>query len=87
MRKVQMESWEQMAAEEMAAAELMEIEEPPAEDFGITYEAWEELVFGPKELERDRHRWELDPASSEDYDERNRGWKCGPALRWRHFGH
>jgi hypothetical protein len=28
------------------------------------------LKVGEKERERDRHRWELDPASSEDYVER-----------------
>ena len=37
---------------------------------GITYQDNEELKAGEKERERDRHRWELDPASSDDYRER-----------------
>lgn len=37
---------------------------------GITYADDETLRFGEKERERDTHRWELDPASSEDYKER-----------------
>lgn len=39
---------------------------------GISYADGEELKAGDKERERDRHRWELDPASSEDYVERLR---------------
>jgi len=39
---------------------------------GIDYADDEELKVGEKERERDRHRWELDPASSEDYVERNK---------------
>ncbi|SRR5581483_1304907 len=37
---------------------------------GIGYDEDEILRFGEKERERDLHRWELDPASSEDYEER-----------------
>lgn len=37
---------------------------------GVTYEEGEPLRVGLKEQERDDHRWELDPASSEDYRER-----------------
>ena len=37
---------------------------------GIEYEDTEELKSVEKIAERDRHRWELDPASSEDYEER-----------------
>ncbi|MCU1228390.1 MAG: hypothetical protein JWO97_1274 [Acidobacteria bacterium] len=37
---------------------------------GIEYADDEELKVGEKERERDRHRWELDPASSEDYRDR-----------------
>lgn len=37
---------------------------------GVTYQDGEELKAGEKERERDRHRWELDPASSEDYKDR-----------------
>ena len=39
---------------------------------GVTYAADEELKFGEKERDRDRKRWELDPASSEDYKDRVR---------------
>jgi len=34
---------------------------------GIHYEDNEELRLGEKEAERDKHRWERDPASAEDY--------------------
>ena len=37
---------------------------------GLVYEDDEELKGAAKLEERDRHRWELDPASSEDYDDR-----------------
>jgi hypothetical protein len=37
---------------------------------GIGYDVDEMLRFGEKERERDTHRWELDPASAEDYEER-----------------
>jgi hypothetical protein len=37
---------------------------------GLTYEDNEELKGAEKITERDRHRWELDPASAEDYKER-----------------
>jgi hypothetical protein len=37
---------------------------------GLEYEDNEELKASDKVVERDRHRWELDPASSEDYKER-----------------
>ncbi|HSF07953.1 MAG TPA: DUF6335 family protein [Nitrospirales bacterium] len=39
------------------------------EAVGLTFENSEELA-GEKVYERDTHRWELDPASSEDYTER-----------------
>ena len=38
---------------------------------GVSYADDEELKVGEKERSRDKHRWELDPASSEDYRERN----------------
>ena len=34
---------------------------------GVTYEDNEELRGSDKVAERDRHRWELDPASSDDW--------------------
>jgi hypothetical protein len=37
---------------------------------GVTYQDNEPLKFGDKLEERDRSRWELDPASSDDYQER-----------------
>jgi hypothetical protein len=37
---------------------------------GVTYQDNEELKAGEKERDRDKHRWELDPASSDDYEER-----------------
>lgn len=39
---------------------------------GVTYQDNEELKFGEKERDRDKRRWELDPASSEDYIDRTR---------------
>ena len=39
---------------------------------GVTYQDDEELKVGEKERERDRHRWELDPASADDYIDRKR---------------
>jgi hypothetical protein len=37
---------------------------------GLQYEDAEELKGDEKVAERDKHRWELDPASSEDYRDR-----------------
>ncbi len=37
---------------------------------GVQYDDAEELKSTDKIIERDRHRWEMDPASSEDYKER-----------------
>jgi len=39
---------------------------------GVTYAADEPLRLEEKEAERDDERWELDPASAEDYEERMR---------------
>jgi hypothetical protein len=39
---------------------------------GVEYADGEELKAAEKIETRDRHRWELDPASSEDYPERTR---------------
>ena len=38
---------------------------------GLVYEDSEELKGAEKITERDKHRWELDPASSEDYRDRD----------------
>jgi hypothetical protein len=40
---------------------------------GVDYEDQEELKGAEKIEDRDRHRWELDPASAEDYRERTKG--------------
>ena len=37
---------------------------------GVEYQDNEELKAADKVVERDKHRWELDPASSEDYKDR-----------------
>ncbi len=42
------------------------------EALGITYQDGEELHLVEKERARDAHRWELDPASSDDYLERSK---------------
>ncbi|HEX9986210.1 MAG TPA: DUF6335 family protein [Thermoanaerobaculia bacterium] len=39
---------------------------------GISYADDEELKVGEKERSRDIRRWELDPASSDDWQDRNR---------------
>jgi hypothetical protein len=42
---------------------------------GVTYSDNEELKVGDKERSRDIKRWELDPASSDDYQDRVRDEK------------
>jgi hypothetical protein len=37
---------------------------------GVEYDDDEELQGGDEITERDRNRWELDPASSDDFDDR-----------------
>jgi hypothetical protein len=39
---------------------------------GVTYDDAEELKGADKVTQRDKHRWELDPASSEDYKEHDK---------------
>lgn len=63
--------------------QMDDLEDESSEAYGVSYAANEELWLGTKERERDRHRWELDPASSEDY--RDRSHPDGSAWRWRHF--
>jgi len=50
----------------------MSVVEDIGKALGVQYEDAEELKPVEKIAARDRHRWELDPASSEDYQERNR---------------
>lgn len=52
---------------------------------GVTYQDDEALRFGRKETERDEHRWELDPASAEDYVERVHERTSGPANEVLHM--
>jgi hypothetical protein len=39
---------------------------------GVEYQDSEELRASDKVAERDKHRWELDPASAEDYRDRKK---------------
>ncbi len=70
--------WEsaQFTGDESAISSMPTPESNVVEDIGasigINYAADEELKAGEKERERDRHRWELDPASAEDYQDRSR---------------
>ena len=47
-----------------------DVVEELGEAVGLRYEDNEPLDTAEKIAERDRHRWELDPASSEDYNKR-----------------
>ena len=47
-----------------------EVVEEIGKSLGVEYQDDEELKSSDKVAERDKHRWELDPASSEDYKER-----------------
>jgi len=49
-----------------------DVVEELGEAVGITYEDNEPLRFGDKLADRDAERWELNPVSSEDYQERLR---------------
>lgn len=51
------------------------------EAVGITYADGEPLRVGRKEMERDEHRWELDPASSEDFAERSAPVRTSDKIR------
>jgi hypothetical protein len=73
---IEVESWEELFAHELEAAEAVE-----PDDFAFDSE-WHEMT-----CERDPHRWELDPASAEDWRERNRRAVPRLAEPWRHFGH
>ena len=57
---------------------------------GVSYDDGEPLKIGVKETSRDEHRWELDPASADDYRERGRSSESGlsdPLLSMSHAGH
>lgn len=71
--------WEsaQFSGDESAVSSMPTPETNVVDDIGramgVTYSDGEELKAGEKERSRDRKRWELDPASSDDYQERVRG--------------
>ena len=68
--------WEsaQFSGDESAISSMPTPEANVVDDIGrsigVTYEDNEELKVGEKERSRDTHRWELDPASSDDYIDR-----------------
>ena len=70
--------WEgaQFSGDESAVSSMTTPDNNVVEDIGqamgVTYRDDEELKFGEKERSRDIKRWELDPASSDDYQERVR---------------
>jgi hypothetical protein len=75
MAGIVLQSWEDLVAEELSLG--LDDADPD-----------ELLVEGddcPLSCERSTSRWELDPASAEDYLERHRAVRL--SERWRHFGH
>ena len=64
------------AGDEAVAGSIATPEQNDTDDLGravgVTYSDDEELKVGEKERERDKHRWELDPASADDYQDRAR---------------
>lgn len=70
--------WEsaQFTGDESAVSSMPTPEHGVVDDIGramgVTYSDTEELKFGEKERSRDKKRWELDPASSDDYQDRVR---------------
>ena len=68
--------WEsaQFSGDESAVSSMPTPEVNVVDDIGramgVTYEDNEELKVGEKERSRDIRRWELDPASSDDYIDR-----------------
>jgi hypothetical protein len=55
-----------------AATPGQDVVDEIGEAVGVTYQDEEELKLGEKERSRDKKRWELDPASSDDYQDRTR---------------
>ena len=55
-----------------AATPGQDVVDEIGEAIGVTYQDNEELKVGEKERSRDKKRWELDPASSDDYQDRTR---------------
>ncbi|MEO8342124.1 MAG: DUF6335 family protein [Nitrospirota bacterium] len=54
------------------------------EAVGVIYQDGEPLKFGDKSAERDERRWEDDPASSEDYRERQASLEANSSSPKRH---
>jgi len=69
-------SWEQayFAGDEAPGGDNPTPDQEVVDDIGkalgVQYQDNEELKSTDKVVERDKHRWELDPASAEDYKER-----------------
>jgi hypothetical protein len=63
-------SFRRLASETLMPPNLLR-----GEAVGVTYADDEELTTGDKEERRDRHRWGLDPASSEDRVDRTKDGK------------
>jgi len=61
-------------------------DEAAGSEIGVMYEEGEPLRVGLKEHHRDKHRWELDPASAEDYRSRSAATALDsePILKMRH---
>jgi hypothetical protein len=64
-------SGDESAVSSMSVPGQTEVDEV-GQAMGVTYQDNEELKAGEKERSRDKNRWELDPASSEDYKDRLR---------------
>ncbi len=70
--------WEgaQFSGDESAVSSMTTPDNNQVDDIGVamgvTYSDNEELKVGEKERDRDKKRWELDPASSDDYQDRLR---------------
>ena len=70
--------WEgaQFSGDESAVSSMTTPDNNQVDDIGVamgvTYSDNEELKVGEKERSRDKKRWELDPASSDDYQDRLR---------------
>ena len=62
-------SGDESAVSSMPTPEVNEVDDI-GKAMGVTYADDEELKAGEKERSRDRNRWELDPASADDYQER-----------------
>ncbi len=86
--------WDQAeaAGEETAAGSAPTPDQSLVDDigeaWGIVYQPGEALKIGEKEEDRDIHRWELDPASAEDYGDRAREHELSEVfLHMTHSGH